>query len=54
MECKANESIKCTVRQCRNHCTSKDYCSLNAISVGTHEADPTECQCTDCNSFVLK
>ena len=33
----ANESIKCTVYQCKNHCSSKDNCSLNCIQVGTHE-----------------
>lgn len=54
MECKANESIKCTVKQCANLCTTKDYCSLNCITVGTHEANPTMNQCTDCKSFVPK
>ncbi len=52
--CKANEAIKCTVTQCAHHCSSKDYCSLNSIQVGTHETNPTQVQCTDCNSFVLK
>jgi hypothetical protein len=52
--CSANESIKCTVQQCAHHCETKDYCSLSAIQVGTHEMNPTQCQCTDCNSFELK
>lgn len=52
--CKPNESIKCTVEQCTNHCTSKDYCSLNCITVGTHEKNPTMNQCTDCMSFQAK
>lgn len=52
--CKANESIKCTVANCVNHCTSKEYCSLNCIQVGTHEANPTMDQCTDCQSFSMK
>lgn len=49
-----NESIKCTVTQCANHCDSADYCSLSSIQVGTHEANPTMVKCTDCNSFELK
>ncbi|MDY3929558.1 MAG: DUF1540 domain-containing protein [Clostridia bacterium] len=49
----ANESIKCTVQQCKHHCNSKDYCSLSSITVGTHELNPTECECTDCKSFEL-
>lgn len=49
-----NKSIKCTVSQCRNHCGNADYCALDAISVGTHEANPTETQCVDCNSFEVK
>ena len=51
---KANESIKCTVQQCENHCDSQNYCTLNCITVGTHETNPTVSQCTDCESFVLK
>lgn len=50
---KANESIKCTVTECKNHCKSKDYCSLDCITVGTHEANPTMNECTDCKSFEL-
>lgn len=50
----ANESIKCTVYQCKNHCSSKDNCSLNYIQVGTHECNPTVDQCTDCMSFEKK
>ena len=51
MSCKANKSIGCTVSQCAHHCTSENYCSLDHILVGTHEADPTMDQCTDCKSF---
>ena len=51
--CKANESIRCSVVQCKNHC-DKDYCALESITVGTHEANPTVCQCTDCESFQPK
>ncbi|NLK37239.1 MAG: DUF1540 domain-containing protein [Epulopiscium sp.] len=51
---KANESIRCSVTSCRHHCTSKDYCSLQTVQIGTHEYCPTEDQCTDCKSFALK
>lgn len=50
----ANECIKCTVQQCINHLGSKNYCTLGSITVGTHESNPTEDQCTDCLSFQLK
>ena len=52
--CQANQSIQCTVQQCMYHCQSQDYCSLDAIKVGTHELNPTMNQCTDCESFELK
>lgn len=52
--CKVNECIKCTVTQCAHHCNDKNYCSLECIQVGTHEANPTMDQCTDCQSFLLK
>ena len=46
-----NESIKCTVSTCAHHCQDKNYCSLSAIQVGTHETNPSMDQCTDCRSF---
>lgn len=49
-----NTSIKCTVTNCAHHCTTENYCALNSIQVGAHEANPTECKCTDCQSFQLK
>lgn len=49
--CDANECICCTVSQCKNHCKDENFCSLDKISVGTHESNPTVCQCTDCESF---
>lgn len=51
---KANQSIKCSVPQCENHCQNQNYCALDCISVGTHEANPTVEECTDCESFQLK
>lgn len=52
--CHANKSIQCTVSQCKHHCGEENYCSLDKIQVGTHEADPTVKQCTDCMSFDRK
>ncbi len=52
--CNANKSIHCSVTQCMNHCGNENYCSLDAIKVGTHEAHPTVIECTDCQSFVVK
>ena len=51
---KCNECIKCTVEQCRHHHGTKNYCTLDAIQVGTHEMNPTKDQCTDCMSFATK
>ncbi len=51
---KANPSIKCTVQQCAYHCDSQNYCSLDCITVGTHEQNPVMDQCTDCKSFERK
>lgn len=57
MECNCttpNQSIKCTVDQCANHCECENYCGLKSIVVGTHESNPTMDECTDCKSFKLK
>ncbi len=51
---KANYNIACTVKQCKNHSSDGDYCALDKIRIGTHEADPTVVECTDCESFVLE
>lgn len=51
---KANHSIGCSVTQCKYHCESENYCSLEAIQVGTHEQNPTQSKCTDCESFEVK
>ncbi|MBQ3118782.1 MAG: DUF1540 domain-containing protein [Clostridia bacterium] len=52
--CHANNSIKCTVEQCKFHCGNENYCSLDCISVGTHESNPEVCECVDCQSFSKK
>ncbi|MEG0229459.1 MAG: DUF1540 domain-containing protein [Oscillospiraceae bacterium] len=50
----ANKSISCQVQQCKHHCSGENYCTLNNILVATHEANPTQKQCTDCESFEVK
>ena len=52
--CAPNKAIQCTVTNCANHCQTESYCGLNTIRVGTHEANPTKEQCTDCLSFRMK
>ena len=53
-QCTPNQSISCTVNNCAHHCQDSNYCGLTSIRVGTHEANPTEIKCTDCQSFELK
>lgn len=50
----ANCHIVCHVDNCRFHCTGDNYCTLDCISIGTHEKNPKEPQCTDCQSFQMK
>lgn len=52
--CKINQAIKCTVQQCKYHCNGQNYCSLDTITIGTHEVNPSMDQCTDCKSFQCK
>lgn len=51
---RANKCIECSIHNCANHCCDSDFCSLDSIKVGTHEANPTQYECTDCLSFVMK
>jgi hypothetical protein len=51
MNLKNQQTIQCTVDQCANHKKTENYCSLECITVGTHEANPTMEQCADCLSF---
>jgi Domain of Unknown Function (DUF1540). len=51
---KTNQSIGCSVVQCKYHDQTQNYCSLDKIMVGTHEKEPTRVECTDCESFELK
>ncbi len=54
MNTKANHSIRCSVDKCANHCGGENYCSLDCVSIGTHEANPTVTQCVDCESFRVR
>lgn len=49
-----NPSIKCDVASCKHNMDSEHYCTLSCIKVGTHEANPTVPECTDCLSFEKK
>lgn len=51
---KKNDNIKCSVTQCKHNMVTENYCSLDCICVGTHEAHPTVPECTDCCSFVMR
>jgi len=49
----ANPSIECSVRQCEHHCKEENFCALERVRIATHEANPTEVKCVDCESFKL-
>jgi len=49
-----NSAIKCDVSSCKYNLANEHYCTLDTIKVGTHEANPTVPECTDCMSFVCK
>ncbi|MBQ4347488.1 MAG: DUF1540 domain-containing protein [Firmicutes bacterium] len=51
---KANKCIRCTVPQCAHHCGDKNFCTLDCVTIGTHEKNPTDDQCVDCQSFILR
>ncbi len=47
------QKIKCTIKECEHH-EEVNNCKLSEINIGTHEVNPTEIECTDCQSFKLK
>ena len=49
-----NTSIECSIPNCVHHAQAEEYCTLDRNKVGTHEANPTKKECTDCESFVNK
>lgn len=51
---KHNESIQCTVNECKHHCKEDNYCTLNVIKVVKHEPTAKTVKCTDCGSFEMQ
>ena len=49
-----NYNIRCCVTSCANHCAQEEYCALDCVRIGTHEAHPQMEECTDCQSFIRK
>lgn len=49
-----NDCIQCSIHNCVHHAGAVDYCTLERIHVGTHEQNPTQKECTDCDSFQYK
>ena len=49
-----NDSIGCTVENCKYHCSGADYCSRKGIEVGACKCDPASCDSTFCQSFEAK
>lgn len=47
----ANLSIGCSVSNCKHHCGSKQYCSLDKIKVDSDETCANTPECTCCHSF---
>lgn len=46
-----NDSIGCTVTECKYHCNDDNYCTLQQIEVTKHESVAKTPECTDCGSF---
>lgn len=46
-----NECISCTVDTCEHHARNEAYCTLDKITVGSHETNSTRTECADCESF---
>ena len=49
-----NPNIRCSVEQCRHNLCSEHFCTLDVVSIGTHEANPSVKECVDCESFVKR
>lgn len=50
----ANQSIQCSVANCKYHNKEKDYCSLDVIKVDKSEPHVTDYTSTCCDSFAPK
>ncbi|MBC2580918.1 DUF1540 domain-containing protein [Clostridium sp. DJ247] len=46
-----NDSIGCTVFECRFHHKDDNYCTLEKIQVTKHKSRAETTECTDCGSF---
>ncbi|MCY6485253.1 DUF1540 domain-containing protein [Clostridium aestuarii] len=49
-----NNSIHCTVTECKFHCNSDNYCVLSEINVVKNINIASSIECTDCGSFQKK
>lgn len=49
-----NNSIGCTVENCKYHCPSANYCSKTVIEVGACNCHPNSADGTCCQSFEAK
>lgn len=49
--CTPNTGVCCSVTGCANHCQDSEFCGLRTVRIGTHEQNPTQKQCVDCDSF---
>jgi hypothetical protein len=47
-----NDSIGCSVTECKYHDSGAEYCTLEKIQVVKHEPVANSVQCTDCGSFI--
>ncbi|WP_138207201.1 DUF1540 domain-containing protein [Haloimpatiens lingqiaonensis] len=54
MKDKRNDSIECTVNECRYHSKDADYCTLNKIRVVKNDIMAESQESTDCGSFEMK
>ncbi|NEZ47493.1 DUF1540 domain-containing protein [Clostridium niameyense] len=50
---KYNDSIGCSVDECKHHAKNSDYCTLNKIKVTKHAHSADTIEETDCGSFEL-
>lgn len=46
-----NNSIACTVKECKHHCKHDNYCTLDQIQVVKNEHCATDIESTDCSNF---
>lgn len=49
-----NMSIACSVKECKHHASSDNYCTLDKIHVGKCDCDTCSCEDTECGSFQAK